>query len=96
MKTTITNGTWTVKPLKSGNLKVFVEGKGADGNKCDFWVATCPNEANANLMASAPEMLRFITFIAKKNKGKYDETLSARDNFHSRIAQRILAKAEGK
>jgi len=53
-------------------------------------------QANANLIAAAPEMIRFITFIAEVNKGKYDESLSVRDNFHSRIAQRLLAKAEGK
>jgi len=53
-------------------------------------------ESIANLIESAPEMLRFITFIAETNKGKYDENLPVRDNFHSRIAQRIIARAEGK
>ena len=85
MKTTITNGTWTVKPLKSGNLKVFVEGKGADGNKCDFWVATCPNEANANLMASAPEMLEMLKICALQLPDETAEEVSE-----------LIAKAEGK
>ena len=88
MKTTITNGTWTVKPLKSGNLKVFVEGKDADGNECDFWVATCPNEANANLIASAPEMLEML-----KNTGGVVRLASP--SMAGKIKE-LVDKAEGK
>ena len=88
MKTTITNGTWTVKPLKSGNLKVFVEGKDADGNECDFWVATCPNEANANLIASAPEMLE-----ALKNA---EGVVRLASSFTAGKIKELVDKVEGK
>jgi hypothetical protein len=90
-----TKGKWEIKPLKNGKSKVFVNGKDFRGNKCDYDIATCQNMANANLIASAPKMLKSLKLILDECRavtvtGYHNKLMNIWE-----MAEEAIAKAEG-
>ena len=93
----ISNGKWETKDtsrLGLGRCKsIVIKTKDANGNDCDFAVARgITNDANANLIASAPEMLEMLKELHDRDDIYYKiKSVGAR----ARLRQ-VIAKAEDK
>lgn len=92
-----TQGKWTVRNSKNNdNIIVGVDDRDTlYGDKIFFKVATCTNEANANLIASAPEMLEVLYEIESVLHTAFlkDESSDIKEVWKKVL--RLISKAEG-
>ncbi len=86
-----TKGEWKIRAIETGHILVYCD----SGLIADVYNNINGYEANANLIAAAPDMYEALKFIitGKREDGKYDKYDAAG---FIKIAEEALAKAEGK
>lgn len=96
-----TQGKWEVRNPKiksTSYIDNIIVGVDDSGTICGN-VGTCMTEANANLIASAPEMLEALKKINNLELGGgFSSRLSALDDWARRVGEivrEVIAKAEG-
>ncbi len=91
MSTTHTPGSWTIAPIRDDVGRYLVEQRGGtfDTSADAVFIARCSSEADARLIAAAPDMLHWLRLV-------YGMVKARGENLRLEAAlMKIIAKATG-